>query len=299
MLTAALSLAPASGVHAQQQHSLPLVNSADRSQAGLVRIINRSDEAGTVRIHAIDDDGDRFGPIDLSIGRLATVQFNSSELEGGNTAKGLSGGVGNGDGDWRLELTSDLDIEALAYIRTDTGFLTTVHDVAQVELVEGSIAAEDSLLYRVQFFNPGNNSSQVSRLRLINLMGVRERGDDLGTGRPGRRGAGRRRDGHPGATRGAHDHRGAARVRRRRHRGQPGNREGQVAALPLSQGDGSRWGPPHPGGEPAQRHRHRTRGQPVVQRARQRPDPGRRRRRLHHRRSRRRRSESRRQPRQL
>ena len=172
MLTAALSLAPASNVHAQQQHSLPLVNSADRSQAGLVRIINRSDKAGTVRIHAIDDDGDRFGPIDLSIGRLATVQFNSSELEDGNTAKGLSGGVGNGDGDWRLELTSDLDIEALAYIRTDSGFLTTVHDVAQVEFVQGDIAAEDSLLYRVQFFNPGSNSSQVSRLRLINLMGA-------------------------------------------------------------------------------------------------------------------------------
>ena len=166
-------LAQAPAGLAQQQHSLPLVNSADRSQQGLVRIINRSDQAGTVRIHAIDDDGDRFGPIDLSIGRLATVQFNSEELEEGNSGKGLSGGVGNGDGDWRLELTSDLDIEALAYIRTDSGFVTTVHDVAQVELVEGDIGGVgDSLLYRVQFFNPGKNSSQVSRLRLINPMGA-------------------------------------------------------------------------------------------------------------------------------
>ena len=153
MLTAALSLAPASGVHAQQQHGLPLVNSADRSQAGLVRIINRTDKAGTVRIHAVDDDGDRFGPVDLSIGRLATVQFNSSELEDGNPAKGLSGGVGDGDGDWRLELTSDLDIEALAYIRTDDGFVTSVHDVVQGQYVPARVAFDDAMVYHVQYFN--------------------------------------------------------------------------------------------------------------------------------------------------
>ena len=157
---------------AQQQHSLPLVNSADSAQEGLVRIINRSDEAGTVQIHAIDDDGDRFGPIDLSLGRLATVQFNSMELEDGNTGKGLSGGIGDGTGDWRLELTTDLDIESLAYIRTSGGFVTTVHDVVQGQLIEGGAADDDYLLYHVQFFNPGRNSSQVSRLRLINPMGV-------------------------------------------------------------------------------------------------------------------------------
>ena len=171
MLTAALAL-PGIRAYAQQQHSLPLVNSAESAQQGFVRIINRSDRAGTVTIHAIDDSGKRFGPIDLPLGSLATTHFNSTDLEKGNPAKGLSGGVGNGDGDWRLELNSDLEIEALAYIRTHDGFVTTVHDVAQVELVEGDGANADSLLYRVQFFNPGRNRSQVSRLRLINPMGV-------------------------------------------------------------------------------------------------------------------------------
>ncbi|MDE0371571.1 MAG: DUF4189 domain-containing protein [Rhodospirillales bacterium] len=89
----------------------------------------------------------------------ASVHFNSADLESGNRAKGLSGGVGDGDGDWRVELSTALDIEPLAYIRTTDGFLTSMHDL----VVEG-----ESLHYHVPFFNPGSNRSQVSRLRLIN-----------------------------------------------------------------------------------------------------------------------------------
>ena len=63
-----------------------------------MRIINHSEKARTVTIHAIDDSGERFGPIDLSLRSLATAHFNSTDLEGGNAAKGLSDGVGNGDG---------------------------------------------------------------------------------------------------------------------------------------------------------------------------------------------------------
>ena len=70
------------------------------------------------------------------------------------------GGVGDGDGDWRLELGTDLDIEPLAFVRTD-GFVTSVHDV-----VEG-----ESMRWRVPVFNPGSNTSQRSRLRVINSAG--------------------------------------------------------------------------------------------------------------------------------
>ena len=145
-------------------HSLPLVMAADNtmSQQGFVRIINRSDRSGKVSIQAIDDDGRRFGPIDLSLAARQTRQFNSQDLEGGNSAKGLSGGVGNGTGNWRLELGTELNIKPLAYVRTThDGFLTSMHDVA-VETEDGSMR------YDVPFFNPGRNVSQQSRLRLIN-----------------------------------------------------------------------------------------------------------------------------------
>ena len=144
-------------------HAIPLVTAADNpSQQGFVRIINRSARPGTVRIHAIDDEGRRFGPVSLSLDAKQTRHFNSRDLEDGNSDKGLSAGVGNGAGNWRLELATDLDIEALAYIRTPDGFLTSIHAVA-------ARADDGSMRFQVPTFNPGRNRNQQSRLRLINL----------------------------------------------------------------------------------------------------------------------------------
>ena len=126
---------------------------------GFVRIINRSDAAGEVRIEAFDDAGVESGPVTLAIGANETKHFNSDDLERGNADKGLSKGIGPGtEGDWRLELTSALDIETLAYIRTDDGFLTAMHDVAP----------SGATTHRVVVFNPGSNTNQASRLRVVN-----------------------------------------------------------------------------------------------------------------------------------
>ena len=169
---------------AQNTHSLPLVLPASNAaQAGFVRIVNRSFQSGTVRITAIDDAGSRFGPVTLSLDAEETVNFNSHDLERGNASKGLPSGVGDGEGDWRLVLETDLGITPLAYIRTSDGFVTAMHDVAP-ETEAGSRR------YRVAFFNPGPNRRQVSRLRLIN-PGAEDAGvivtavDDRGAEAPG------------------------------------------------------------------------------------------------------------------
>ena len=134
-----LALGPAAQAQSdpQYQHTLPLVTSASNSiQQGFVRIINRSNESGTVQIRAVDDTGERFGPVTLAIGAKASRHFNSDDLESGNEDKGLSDGVGDGGGDWRLELETTLDIKPLAYIRTEDGFVTSMHDVVK----EGGVA---------------------------------------------------------------------------------------------------------------------------------------------------------------
>ena len=142
--------------------TLPLVTPASNTtQQGFVRMINNSNRAGEVDITAIDDYGNSFGPISLSLEPRAAAHFNSGELENGNPVKGLSGGVGNGRGNWRLELTTDLEIEHLAYIRTVDGFVTNMHEVA-AETEAGSNR------YHVPFFNPGKNRDQESKLRVIN-----------------------------------------------------------------------------------------------------------------------------------
>ena len=135
-----------------------LPRAADPVREGFVRVINHDAEAGEVTIEAVDDTGMRLGPITLSVDAGATVHFNSGDLEDGNAAKGLPTGVGSGEGDWRLVLDSDLDFEALSYIRTADGFLTAMHDTVPVR--DGA--------YEVAIFNPGSNPNQVSGLRLVN-----------------------------------------------------------------------------------------------------------------------------------
>ena len=142
---------------------LPLVLPASsHGPQGFVRIINYSYQAGTVRIHAIDDTGRRFGPASLSLEAGGAIQFNSRDLERGSSRIGLSLGIGEGTGNWRLRMDTDLDIEALAYIRTPDGFLTSMHEVASEVL---------PMLYHLPIFNPGSNRSLVSRLRLVNSHG--------------------------------------------------------------------------------------------------------------------------------
>ena len=125
---------------------------------GFVRVVNRGDQAGAVQIDAWDDEGTHRAPVTLAIGVGETKHFNSDDLEGGNAEKGLEGSTDSGEGDWRLELTSPLELQVLAYIRTEDGFLTSMHDVVP--------SAETT--HRVVTFNPGRNVDQVSRLRVIN-----------------------------------------------------------------------------------------------------------------------------------
>ena len=89
---------------------------------------------------------------------------------------GLSGGIGSGTGDWRLRLSSRLDLQMLAYIRTREGFLTSMHDL--VPESEGG--------HRVVIFNPGRNRGLVRWLRVVNpgmqVAGVRIEGIERSPG---------------------------------------------------------------------------------------------------------------------
>lgn len=147
----------------ERYYSVPLVLSgADSVRQSFMRVINRSPQSGTVTVRAIDDEGQRKAPIELDLVAGTTRHFNSEDLESGNRAKGLSAGVGAGNGDWRLELVTDLDIEPLAYVRTSDGFVTSVHGTG-ARLRDGR--------YYLPFFNPGSNTRQVSSLRLVNASG--------------------------------------------------------------------------------------------------------------------------------
>ena len=143
-------------------HLVPLfpAHGDANDRQGFVRVINRNDVDGTVEIRVQDDTNGEFRVLTLNLDANQAVHFNSEHLEQGDDAKGWTEGVGAGEGDWRLTLTSELDLDVLAYIRrTSDGFLTSMHDFVRR-------TATDT--YEVAFFNPGRNTNQVSLLRILN-----------------------------------------------------------------------------------------------------------------------------------
>ena len=181
-LSVAVLLAAGQPAVAQPMHTLPLVTPASNTaQRTLIRIVNRSNRNGTVTIHAIDDNGRRRGPARISIGARQTKHITSQQLESGS---GLVGerGVGNGTGNWRLELETTLDIAPLAYIWGAAGFIATMHDTVRSE----------AMRHRVLTFNkaPASRTWSRAELRVINPSEDRANVTITGRDDAGRPGAG-------------------------------------------------------------------------------------------------------------
>ena len=178
-----LSSGPVSGVDggdgATTVHGVGLFPSASSTELeGVLRIVNRTDQFGSVSIEAIDDTGTSYGPVALWISALESLVINSSELEEGSTAKGLSVGTGAGSGDWRLRLSTSLDIAVLSYahpLGVQDGLLTAMHDVVP----------RRAWGHQVTLLDPAQTPGQTGKLRLINPSateaGITIRGVD-GTG---------------------------------------------------------------------------------------------------------------------
>ena len=152
---------------------LPLFPAAnDGGRQGLARIVNHSAWDGVVWVTPRDDAGHCPGAVPLRLPALQTIHFHSDDLESAVAERAPSGvadcpapaspTIGPPtNGDWHLEIQSDLDISVYAYIRTSDGFLTDMHEVAP--LVDGAA--------RLSFFNPASNQRQRSLLRLVNNGG--------------------------------------------------------------------------------------------------------------------------------
>ena len=181
---------PPSGMPARsgagQAHRIGLFPSAGDAlgRQGFARIINHSESGGEVHIDAYDDEAERHGPLTLRIEAGETVHINSADLETGNSDKELDGATGSGDSDWRLELSTTLELEVLSYIRTEDGFLTSMHDF--VPRTEAG--------HRVVTFNPGKqHRPRRVRLRAHQPRGARRRRcASKGVDGGGRLGEGRR-----------------------------------------------------------------------------------------------------------
>ena len=137
---------------------------SDGFRQGAVRIVNHSDASGTVVIHGIDDAGRRYGPANLALGASETRKFKTDDWVACDLMKTVPGGPGDDEaGSWWMSLATDLDIEALSYVRTEDGFMVSIHEVART-----TPGLDGETLHHVPFFNPDNEHPYASHLRLIN-----------------------------------------------------------------------------------------------------------------------------------
>ncbi len=161
---------------------IPLFMSAadPLGREGMVQVVNRESRDGTLAIRAFDDAGRAYEALSLSLDANEVVEIDSNDLEFGNPDKGLPSGTGSGQGDWRLELSSELDVTVLPFVRTPDGLLTPMHD---------TVSSTDNR-YEIAWFKAVDDSKQVGLLRLSNagaqtahvsIQGTDDRGVRRGT----------------------------------------------------------------------------------------------------------------------
>ena len=162
-----------SSVALAERYTLPLfvMPATAGAPQGVLRILNDTEESGSVEIHAIDDAGARHGPAAFTLNALGAVEFDAEDLTSGNAMKGLSGGLGTLEGDVRLEIDTGLRIVPSAYVRAADGTLNAMHDTVRAGVAAGGGDGDgdgDGYRYQVPIFNAAAEVTQASRLRLIN-----------------------------------------------------------------------------------------------------------------------------------
>lgn len=133
-------------------------------QQGFIRITNGTSVQASVTILPIDDAGNIKTALNIVLDANETKTFNSSDIESGNPSKGLSVGAGRGVGNWRLAISSVSQISAMGLVRSPSGFLNSIHDIAPSYL--------SATLHEIGMFNPAKNVNQQSKLRLSDNSGA-------------------------------------------------------------------------------------------------------------------------------
>ena len=125
------------------RHVVPLFNPASNTrQRSLLRVVNMGGEDAEISVTGVDDAGVRAGPVRLVLAARAAVVLDAEALENG-TGAGISGRLGDGEGRWRLEVSSDGSIAVASLVDGPTGHLTNLSTVAQENTVPLFPSASD------------------------------------------------------------------------------------------------------------------------------------------------------------
>ena len=100
---------------------------SNTNKVSSLRLVNDSDRQGSVTISGVDDAGNPAlgGNIQFNIAANQAMLITAQDLENGNSELGLVGTFGDGEGKWRLQVTSDVALTVQSLLTT-TNFLTNI-----------------------------------------------------------------------------------------------------------------------------------------------------------------------------
>jgi len=107
--------------------SVPIFNPASNTnQVSSLRVVNLEGTESTIEIMGVDDSGQTAGPVSATILGNYSSLITAQDLEAGNSNKGLMTGLGDGQGKWRLTITSDDAVKLVSLLSDPNGYLTNL-----------------------------------------------------------------------------------------------------------------------------------------------------------------------------
>ena len=130
-----------------------------------IRIVNRSENAGTISIVVRDGSLREYPPIQLTMNGMGTLQFGASDLENGNPSIGISHGTGLDLDDFHLSISSSLNLAVSSYEQSDDGFV----------VLRDEFKAEEIPLSGTEIFgwSPGTGLDNMLTVRNPHLQPVK------------------------------------------------------------------------------------------------------------------------------
>ena len=92
----------------------------------VLRLVNPSEADAAVTISAVDDDGAAAleGDVTLTVPAGEALDLTALALENGG--ENFEGSFGDGEGKWRLSVSSDRALYVLSFIRSPRGYLASI-----------------------------------------------------------------------------------------------------------------------------------------------------------------------------
>ena len=109
----------------QNRHDVGMFKAVDDSkQIGLLRLMNTSAQRANITMQGMDDLGVHHGIVRLTLASAASRTLTAINLESGD--EDLDGMLGDGSGEWRLAITSNVPIEVMNLVSSPTGHLSNL-----------------------------------------------------------------------------------------------------------------------------------------------------------------------------